>query len=71
MVMSRDRNAGRSHSIKTENSTFERVEAFKNLGTTLTYRNSIQEEIKSILMSGKLAIIRRRIFYLPVCYPNI
>ena len=26
MVMSRDQNAGRSHSVKTDNSTFERVE---------------------------------------------
>jgi len=32
MAMSRDQNAGRSHSIKTENSSFERVEAFKYLG---------------------------------------
>jgi len=26
MVMSRDQNAGRSHSIRTDNSSFERVE---------------------------------------------
>jgi len=71
MVMSRDQNAGRSHNIKNDNRYFERVEEFKNLGTTLTHPNSIQEEIKSILMSGKLAIIRCRIFCLPVCYPDI
>jgi hypothetical protein len=47
MVMSRDRNAGRSHSVKTDNSSIERVEEFKYLGTTLTDQNSIQEEIKS------------------------
>jgi hypothetical protein len=29
MVMSRDQNAGTSHNIKTENSSFERVEKFK------------------------------------------
>jgi hypothetical protein len=29
MVMSRYRNAGRSHSIKSDNSSFERVEEFK------------------------------------------
>jgi len=46
MVMSRDQNAEQSHSIKTDNSSFERVEEFKYLGTTLTYQNSIQEEIK-------------------------
>ena len=32
--------------------TFERVEEFKHLGTTLTNQNSIAEEIKSILRSG-------------------
>jgi len=45
MVMFRDtrKNAGRSHNIKFENSFFEIVEQFKYLGTTLTYKNSIQE----------------------------
>ena len=52
MVMSRDQNAGRSHNIKTDNSSFERVGEFKYLGTTLTNQNSIQEEIKSRLKSG-------------------
>jgi len=32
--------------------TFERVEEFKYLGTTLTHHNSIPEEIKSRLRSG-------------------
>jgi len=49
MVMSRDQNAGRSHNMKTDNSSFERVEEFRYLGTTLTIQNSIQEEIKSRL----------------------
>jgi len=52
MVMSRDQNAGRSHSVRTDNSTFERVEEFKYLGTTLTKQNSIAEEIKSRLRLG-------------------
>ena len=34
MVMSRDQNTGRIHSVRTDNSTFERVEGFKYLGTT-------------------------------------
>ena len=38
MVMSRDQNAGRSHNIKVENSSFERVEEFRYLGTPLTYQ---------------------------------
>ena len=49
MVMSRDKDAGRRHSIKIDNSAFERVEQFKYLGATLTNQNSIQEEIKSRL----------------------
>ena len=47
MVMSRYQNAARSHSIKIENSSFERVGKFRYLGTTLKNQNSIQEEIKS------------------------
>ena len=31
MVMSRDQNAGRSHNIKTDNSSFEREEELKYL----------------------------------------
>jgi len=52
MVMSRDQNAGRIHSVRIDNSTFERVEEFNYLGTTLTNQNSIAEEIKSRLKSG-------------------
>ena len=52
MVMPRDQNAGQSHSVRTDNSTFERVEEFKYLGTTLTNQNSFPEEIKSRLRSG-------------------
>ena len=52
MTMSRDQNAGRIHSMKFDNSSIERVEEFKYLGTTLTNQNSIQEEIKSRLKSG-------------------
>ena len=49
LVTSRDQNAGPSHSTKIDNSSIERVEQFKYLGTTLTDQNSIQEEIKSRL----------------------
>ena len=52
MVMSQDQNAGRIHSVRIDNSSFERVEEFKYLGTTLTNQNSIVEEIKSRLRSG-------------------
>ena len=46
MVMSRDQNTGQSLSMKTDNSSFQRVKVFKDVGTNLTNKNSIQEEIK-------------------------
>ena len=52
MTVSRDQNAGRSHSMKMDNSPVEMVEEFKYLGTTLTNQNSIQEEIKFRLKLG-------------------
>jgi len=52
MIMSRDQNARRSHNIQSDNSSFERAEEFKYLGTILTNQNSIQEETKSRLKSG-------------------
>jgi len=57
--------------MKVANSSFERVEEFKYLGTTLTNQNSIQEEIKSSLKQGIFAINGCRIFCLPICYPKI
>jgi len=45
MVMSRDRNAGRGHSVKIINISIERVEELKYLGKTLTDQNSNQEEV--------------------------
>ena len=40
------------HSVKIDNTSIERVEEFKYLGTTITNQNSIQEEIKSRLKLG-------------------
>ena len=47
VVMSRDQNAGRSHHMKIVNESFERVEEFECLGTTLRNQKSIQEEIRA------------------------
>jgi hypothetical protein len=52
MVMSRDQNAGQIGYIQIGNESFETVEQFKCLGTTLTNQNSIHEEIKSRWKSG-------------------
>ena len=49
MVTSRNQNAGRIQSVRIDNNTFERVEEFKYLGTTLTNQNSISEDIEGRL----------------------
>ena len=54
MIMSQDQNVGQSRSMKTDISSFEKVEEFKYWGTALTNQNSIQEEIKSRLKSGNV-----------------
>ena len=50
--MSRDKDAGRRHDIKIGNSSFDRVEELKYLGTTSTSQNSIHEGSKGRLKSG-------------------
>jgi hypothetical protein len=52
MVMSTDQNAGQNGNIQIGNKSFETLEQFQYLGTTLTNQNSIHEEIKSRLKSG-------------------
>ena len=47
MVMSRDKNAGRIHSVRTDNSTFERVEEFKYLGITLTNQILLRKKLRA------------------------
>jgi len=54
MVMSRDQHAVQNHNIYIYivNKSFERVEHFRYLGTSLTNQNYILEEIKCRLQSG-------------------
>jgi hypothetical protein len=70
MVMARDQNAERSHNVKTDNSSFGRVEEFKYLGATLKNQNSIQEEIKSRLQSDNAChhSVQNILSSIPVCY---
>jgi len=48
MVMSRDQNAGWSHSIKTDNSSFERVEEFKYVGKTHQIKILLRKNLEQI-----------------------
>jgi len=52
MFTYQDQNGGQNYSMKIDNSSFERVEELKYLGTTLTNQNSIQEEFKNRLKLG-------------------
>ena len=52
LVVASKENGLEVNAAKTNNGSFESVEQFKYLGRTLTYQNSIQEEIKSRLKSG-------------------
>jgi len=47
IIMSRDQNAGRIHSVMIDNSTFERVKEFKYLGTTLTIKILLQKKLRA------------------------
>jgi hypothetical protein len=71
MVMSGDQNAGQNDNIKLDNKLFDRVEQFKYLGTTVTNRNSIQEEIKSRQKSRNACYHSVQILCLTVCCTNI
>ena len=48
---SQDQNAGRSHRVNVGSSSFESVDVFKYLATSLTNQVSIQEEMKNKLKS--------------------
>jgi len=48
VVMSRDHNAERSHNMKIDDSSFERVEEFKYLGTTLTIKILLRKNLMKI-----------------------
>ena len=48
LVMSRDQHARQNHNTKVGNKSFESVEEFKYLGTTITNQFSIHEEINRL-----------------------
>jgi hypothetical protein len=48
MVLSRDLDVGRSHSVKTDNSSFERVEDFKCLGKPCQIKILLSKKLREI-----------------------
>jgi hypothetical protein len=52
MLLSHHQNVGQNRDIKIVNKSFENVPQSKYLGTTVTNKNFIQEEIKRRLNSG-------------------
>jgi hypothetical protein len=50
--VSRFQNIGQNHNPLITNKSFQNVAKFKDLGTTVTNKNSIHEEIKSRLNLG-------------------
>jgi hypothetical protein len=52
MIMPCHPNSGQNQNIRIANELFERAAEFKCLGTTLTSKNDIHDEIKSRLNSG-------------------
>jgi len=52
MVIPRNQNAGRIHSVKIHNNSFGGVEELKYLGTSITDQKSIKKEMKSRFKSG-------------------
>jgi len=71
VVMSRDQNAGRSHNIKIDNSSFAMAEQLKCFRTNLTNQNSFRKNLRAGQSQGILLIVGCRIFCLPVSYPKI
>jgi len=56
LFMFREYNAGQNHNIKIGNKSFERLEEFTYLETTIKYQNSIHETMKNRLNSGKACL---------------
>jgi hypothetical protein len=70
MAMSRDQNAEKDNSLKVGNKSFETVELFRYLATTLTNQKSVHKETESRLKSGSACYHSVQIC-LPGYYPKM
>jgi hypothetical protein len=70
-AVSRCQKAGQRQSINIGNRSFESVAKFKYLGTILTDKNCIHEEIKSRLNSGKACYHSVQSIWHPACCPGM
>jgi len=68
MVMSRDQNAGRSYNMKIDNVP---LKGWKHSDIWQQIKILFRKKLRADCSQGMLAIIRCRIFGLPVCYPKI
>ena len=66
IVMPRDQYAGQNYNEENDNHSCERVEEFKYLGTNLTIKIPSRKKLRTDSSKGMLAIIRCRIFCVPV-----
>jgi nucleoside diphosphate kinase len=64
MLLSHYQNAGQNRDMKIANKLFEIMSQFRYLGTIVTNRNLIQEEIERKLNSGT---VRSKTFCILVC----
>jgi hypothetical protein len=65
VIMSLHPNSGQNQNIRRDNESFENVEKFKHLETTLTNQNEIHDEIKSRLNSGNACYCSVKDFFFP------
>jgi ribosomal protein S2 len=67
MLLSCHQNAGQNDNIKIANRCFENMAKFRYLGTTITNKNLIQEEIKRRLNSRNACYHSVQTFDFLVC----
>ena len=66
MAMSRDQHPGQNHDKKIGNTSFERVEQLRYLGTNVKNQFPLKKELRSNGSQGMCFTIRCRIFCLTV-----